>query len=545
VLAVVLLAPGAGSASAAPGTQSAGPQTYASPSAGLAVRDDTPPAAVLAAPAPGGRAHGVRRPARPAAAAPAAGGPTAANATPLSASPAAPLAAETLVDFNGVSSRDSATTNFGAEFEPPDQGLCVGNGFVVEMVNSAYSVYDTSGNLLSGPFNVNAPFAEGLHEFTSDPRCYYDAATNTWFAVILGINAAENGSTLDVAVNPSGDPRTPWSAYKIDTTGRGGASGPKDPGCPCFGDQPTLGIDAHNIYVTTNEFSILGPQANGAELFAFAKRDLVALSPAVHFVRFAKLRLAGATAESVQPALTNGRSPAEFFLSALDPGLTFDNRIGVWALTEPAAVARGGVPTLSSVVLQSELYGFPPLAEQRGAPTPLETDDDHMQQTQYINGAIWGELSTALNLPGDPTQRAGTAWFEVKPTLASGAIGAAHIKQQGYVGVPGNYVLYPALQATGSASAAMVFTLSGSKRFPSAAYSVLAPGAEAFGPVSVAAPGTGRYDPEGERWGDYSWAVLDPGGEAVWLATEYVPPRASQTLDRVHNWGTRVFEVKP
>src|SRR5438552_7017659 len=42
-----------------------------------------------------------------------------------------------LQNFNGVSSLDSEITNFGAEFEPPDQGLCVGNGFVIEAVNSA------------------------------------------------------------------------------------------------------------------------------------------------------------------------------------------------------------------------------------------------------------------------------------------------------------------------------------------------------------------------------------------------------------------------
>src|SRR5690348_5628686 len=46
-----------------------------------------------------------------------------------------------VANFNGVSSLDSEITNFGAKFEPPDQGLCEGNGFVVEMVNSAWRVY--------------------------------------------------------------------------------------------------------------------------------------------------------------------------------------------------------------------------------------------------------------------------------------------------------------------------------------------------------------------------------------------------------------------
>src|SRR5436305_13094108 len=63
-----------------------------------------------------------------------------------------------LQNFNGTSSLDSEKTNFGAEFEPPDQGLCVGNGFVVEPVNSAYNIYRTNGTKIAGPFNVNRLF---------------------------------------------------------------------------------------------------------------------------------------------------------------------------------------------------------------------------------------------------------------------------------------------------------------------------------------------------------------------------------------------------
>jgi len=91
--------------------------------------------------------------------------------------------------------------------------------------------------------------------------------------------------------------------------------------------------------------------------------------------------------------------------------------------------------------------------------------------------------------------------------------------------------------------AAMVMTLTGHKHFPSAAYSVLQPGAAAFGPVTVAASGKGPYSEEATSWGDYSWATVSPTGEAIWLATEYVPPRSSQTTDGKGNWGTRVSEV--
>jgi hypothetical protein len=168
-----------------------------------------------------------------------------------------------------------------------------------------------------------------------------------------------------------------------------------------------------------------------------------------------------------------------------------------------------------------------------------------MQQTQFINGSIWGELTTAVTLPGDSTTRAGAAWLRVQPRLSGNGknLASGTILQQGYVADSGRYFIYPALQVAPNGAAAMVGTLSGSDRYPSAAFTTLAPGASAFGPVQVAAAGTTNYDPNGTRWGDYSWAVLDPSGTSFWLATEYIPPASSQTTDGKTNWGTRVLEV--
>jgi hypothetical protein len=457
-----------------------------------------------------------------------------------------------LENFNGTSSRDSEVTNFNQEFEPPDQGFCAGNGFAVDMVNSAYTVYSSSGSTVAGPFNINDVFDEGATQFTSDPRCYYDPTTNTWFATILFISGGDFGASgttshLDIAVNSPngpavnghpGDPTNPWIVYQIDTTDPGGN------GCPCFGDQPRIGIDSQNVYVTSDEFSISGPQYNGPQIFAFSKADLVALKPMVHYVEFSNLSIGGAQPVAPQPALTTGNPGAEYFLQSLDPNETFDNRIGVWALTNTRAVSSGGTPTLSNVVLTSEPYGAPPNAVQKGTTSRLNSDDDRMQQTQYINGSIWGELSTGVTIPGDSTERTGGAWFRVRPHLTSGKLDSStKILQQGVVAVSGHYLIYPALQVAPDGGAAMVGTLSGRDMYPSAGISTLAPGASAFGPVHVAAPGTTHYDPTATRWGDYSWAVIDPSGKSIWLATEYIPPKSSQTTDGHANWGTRVMEV--
>jgi hypothetical protein len=527
----------------APGALAAGATRYASAVTGTLVPVKAGPLTQNASPTATQRSpiRGARRiPRTQSAAAPLLARP---RVSPSGLTTSAP---SLLANFNGVSSRDSAVTNFGAEFEPPDQGLCAGNGFVVEMVNSAYTVYKPNGAVVTGPFNVNGPFDEGLREFTSDPRCHYDAATHTWFAVILFINSANTVSRIDLAVNTSGDPTQAWTTYQIDTTDIGGKTGPKHPGCPCLGDQPTLGIDADNVYITTNEFSLQGPQFNGAQIYAIAKSDLTAGGPTAtpaHFVHFDKLSIGGAVAASVQPSLTTGNAPAEFFLNSLDPNGTFDQRVGVWAMTNRAAVATGGKPTLSSIVIPSEAYGIPPGAQQKGSSSLLDAGDDRMQQAQYIGGHVWGSLDTSVTIPNDTAARAGAAWFDVRPTLSGSVIGSAQMHRQGYVALAGNYVLYPAIQATPSGKAVMVLSVSGQHRFPSAGYSVLDTGATTFGAVTVAAAGTTNYDPAATRWGDYSWAVLDPSGKSVWMATEYIPPKASQTPDGLTNWGTRVLNL--
>ncbi|HWW10077.1 MAG TPA: hypothetical protein VNY76_07510 [Candidatus Acidoferrales bacterium] len=445
--------------------------------------------------------------------------------------------ASLLANFNGVSSLDSQLTNFNAKFEPPDQGLCEGNGFVLEPVNSAYKIYHTNGSAIEGPFNVNDIFNEGGQEFTSDPRCHFDPTTNTWFAEILFLSSDGLHSHQDIAVNTTGDPTNIWTEYRIDTTD------PHGVGCPCFGDQPRIGIDQYNVYISTDEFAISSNQFNGGQLYAFSKSDLVAGNMPVHFVHFANLSLGGQLALSIEPALSTGTPNAEYFLNSFDPNGTFDNRIGVWAMTDQQDVATGDVPILSATVINSETYGLPVHAAQKGSTSLLDGGDDRMQQAQYIAGNVWGELTTGITIPGDAAQRDGAAWFQVTPTLTGNHIGTVTIANQGYVAKKGNYLIYPALQADASGRAAMVFTETSATRFPSAAYAVINTGGTQFGAPIVAANGTGPYDPNATRWGDYSWAVLDPVTDKFWLATEYMPPKSSQTTTGQRNWGTRVLEV--
>ena len=531
-LAPAVAQPSAPGGSALPGvTFYHGTAGVARPVSGVMLGAATPPAARL-------HQKGARRlPSGHFKAAEAMPAAPAVAAAPVSAA-AAPAASRPLVNFNGVGSRDSQFTNYEQMFEPPDQGLCKGNGYILEPVNSAYRIYSTAGKSLRGPFNVNGLFNVGGQEFTSDPRCWFDRTTHTWFATILFLNDSFTASSLLIAVRHSANPLGLWNEYSIDTTDSGGN------GCPCFGDQPRLGIDQTNVYVTADEFSILGPQFNSSEMWVFDKSDLIAGAASPHFVHFGDLMIDGQQTIAPQPALSTGKPAAEYFLSSLDFNGTGDNRIGVWAMTDRDQVGLGGMPTLSSVVINSEKYAIPPQAPQKGAKSKLDSGDDRMQETQYVGGKVWGELTTALKPAGDSLVRAGGAWFEVKPALGTAGITGASIVRQGYVASKGQYEIYPSVQPDAAGNAAVVFTLTSKKRFPSAAYAMLKAGHANFGRLVVAASGTGPYDPQGTRWGDYSFAVPDGSSDSAWLATEYIPPKSSQTTNRSLNWGTRVFKIR-
>ena len=115
--------------------------------------------------------------------------------------------------FEGLNHYQQRYSRGGNQFsvEPPDQGLCVGNGYVFEAVNDVVNVYNeagqsvlpdnTSTNIVSGfPRNVNHAvdlnsfygYAPAINRttgvrgpFVTDPSCLYDAATQRFFVVVL------------------------------------------------------------------------------------------------------------------------------------------------------------------------------------------------------------------------------------------------------------------------------------------------------------------------------------------------------------------------
>jgi hypothetical protein len=323
-----------------------------------------------------------------------------------------------------------------------------------------------------------------------------------------------------------------------------------------------LGFDRDNVYVTTAEFTSDLAGYNGAQIYAISKPQLVHGASSPTYVWFQNLAAGGMLAGHVQPAQTTERSPAEYFVSSVDPDGSSGHSLAVWAMTNPGAVTTGhGRPTLDVRLVGSEPYTLPPDAQTpvgfcsgsncgAGAPTTgvLATDFEEVQEVQLIGGNLVTALNTGLTPAEDSATRSGIAWFVIHPVVSAAHLSpATAITRQGYLAQRGRYLMYPHINRTADGAMALVFGLTAAHTFPSAAYAVAAPG-RGFGRIQIAARGTQPYHGFGgtadnggvARWGDYSNGQIISGTNTVWLATQYVPGAG----DPNENWGNRIFKLQ-
>src|SRR5438034_5146567 len=316
--------------------------------------------------------------------------------------------------FSGLNHYQQRYSRRGNQFslEPPDQGMCVGNGYVVEAVNDVINVFNTSGqsvlpdntaaNIVLGfPRNVNHAvdlnsfygYAPAINRttgvrgpFVTDPSCLYDAATQRFFVVVLTLNTFPTGAFthvnhLDIAVSQTSNPTGGWNIYRIDVTNDGSPGNTGGP-CPCLGDYPHIGADANGFYSTTNSYPWGPGSFDGAQVYAFSKAQLAAGSAAVNMQHIDTTGMVQATSPVAQtepgftvwPAQSPGTGSfelnaggTEYFLSSNagdeasgDAFTGSSTNLVVWTLTNTSSLNAAANLTLSNKVLTVNEYGIPP-----------------------------------------------------------------------------------------------------------------------------------------------------------------------------------------
>jgi hypothetical protein len=473
---------------------------------------------------------------------------------------------------------DQRFANNGNQFsvEPPDQGLCVGNGFVVESVNDVLRIMDSAGHTLrTVDLNTFYGYAAAIdrtkvpNQFgpsITDPSCLYDADTGRFFHVVLTLDRANPGTQalsgrnhLDIAISDTGDPTGSWTVFTLPVQNNG-TEGTPNHHCTngfCLGDYPHIGADATGIYLTTNEFAVSGSGFFGAQIYAVSKRALARGTANTVFLFNTLDGTAlpdGFPGFTVWPAQSPGQNSSdnggtEYLLSSdavfFDDGLS--DRIAVWSITNTASLdSAAPAPQLSAHYLPVTPYAVPGRSAQKpgnlplrdciadrtcaakiGASPPtvnpisrLDSNDSRMQQVSFANGKLWASWGTGLTFDNGETVQAGLTYVVFEPTTST-------VFQNAYIGLPGNNLTYGALGVTRSGRGVVTFTLVGPDFFPSGAYTSIDAKVGA-GDIHVAAPGAGPQDgfsgyrpfSTRPRWGDYGAAAVD--GDTIWIASEYI-----------------------
>jgi len=485
----------------------------------------------------------------------------------VAASAVSSAAANLVTSFDGLYHRQQRLANGGNQFsvEPPDQGLCAGNGVVAEFVNDVMRVYNPDGTPANGMGVVDLNTFFGYPDqfnrttgvvgpFVTDPSCYFDSATNRWFADVLTLDTFSNGdftgtNHLDLAVSQSGDPTGSWTVFRLPVQDDG-SQGTPDHGCTgvnpplygnlsvpptnpnaCLGDYPHIGADANGIYLTTNEYSFFGNDFHGAQIYTFSKSALVANSRRINVTQFDTHGLdngnSGFTlwpsigANDINSSAGNG---TEFFLSsnAADEahgngagvGPRQSNQLLVWSLTNTDSL-HGNNPqaTLSHVVLGVGQYAVPSGSVQEVGSTPLVDCLNFTPCARTLNGQPDKFKESEYKLDSNDTRMQqvmlsnGLLWgaLDTSVSTSSGseagiewfivnpsASGGPSLANSGYLAGQNSNVIYPAVGVTSAGSGVIAFTLVGPNNFPSAAFASI--NASGVGGIQMARAGAGPAD---------------------------------------------------
>lgn len=417
-------------------------------------------------------------------------------AAPSDGSTAAPFTLSAGVGFDGIDSSQS-----GCGCLPPDGAIAAGPSRVVAAVNTAFSIWDKSGNPVAGYPKVLSSLFTNANCLAniSDPFAEYDRTSNRFMVGALTYDASNNSSVC-IAVSQTDDPTTTWEVYGF----------PVSPAADLF-DFPHATIGATAIYVTGNQFQG-GTTFTGARVYAYNKADMYAGLPTAPVFVDVGNNAAGKVADTVMPARGAGSADTAYFIAADNSACPCSN-VSVWTWSDPFGASsfalQGGVGVTS--------YGQPPNALQlggHGPPGQIATNDAGDLAAYFYRGSLYGAHTIASN-PGSGTVAA-VQWYQL-----GNIDGVPTLVQQGIAATNGEYRYFPNLSVDTAGNMTLAYAFSSGAQYAGVRYrGRLA--SDAAG--TLAAEGVlkaGQATINGSRYGDYAGAAVDPDGCTVWHFEEY------------------------
>jgi subtilisin-like proprotein convertase family protein len=460
------------------------------------------------------------------------------------------------VNFETISLTDT-TALPGQGFVPPDTVGEIGRNHFVQMVNSAFRIYNRAGTPLIPLTSIGALFSTipgpCANSEDGDPIVLYDQLADRWILSEFCIVANPNNHQL-IAVSQTGDPTGAYYLYDFMMPNLK------------FNDYPKFGVWSDGYYMTDNQFNQTGTQFLGAGLFAFDRTKMLAGDPTAGYIYFDKAEGCPAACQfgGMLPGDIDGFTPPP--AGAPAPFVQFD--ADEYGATDSLRIldfhADFAVPANSTL---TERTGSPlpvaafdprevPAGSRNVIPQPppgvaLDVISDRlMNRLAYRNYGTHESLALnhSVNVAVNPAFRAGVRYYEIRKTTPSGAWA---VQEQGTMAGAGGDTSHrwmgsSAMNAAGSL--AVGYSVSSSTVFPSIRYAGRLAGDPAGSLAQGEATlvdGTSSQTHASGRWGDYSDMTVDPIDDCTfWYTQEYITGASAPDNTR---WHTRVgaFQFGP
>ena len=424
-------------------------------------------------------------------------------------------------------------TSFGGiganGYIPPDVNIAVGKndpvtgvGYIVQLVNSQFAVFDKTGKLITGPVSLSSlwsslPGGGGCATNNAgDPVVQYDASAvngeGRWLVTQLGSTSGPAYSEC-IAVSQTNNPSGAYYLYSY-------SFGNNLNDYPKFGVWPTA---TNPAYLASYNLFANGQTPAGAALCAYDRTAMLAgaASPTSICMQisndagFLPADLDGATPppDATPGYFLNFETLSSLRLYQLSPDFTIPGNSTLSAATPdipvmPFSMACNGgtcVPQPNNQKLDS-------------------LGDRLMYRLAYRvfsgSGGVFDHASMVVNHSVVAGSSVGVRWYELRQTAPGGALS---LYQQGQFAPDSSYRWMGSAAMDGAGNIAVGYSLSSGNIYPAIAFAARTPDLPAgtMGAEKILRSGAGAQTTY-SRWGDYTSLRIDPSDDTTfWYTNEY------------------------
>jgi hypothetical protein len=439
-----------------------------------------------------------------------------ARARALAVPPPLGPAARRLAPQIGRSWTGGATDNFA----PSDSTGAVGTSRFVQLVNSAFSVYDkgASAPLATGPLSTLAGADPGDSLF--DVQVIWDPTTKRFYYTMIDMaNKSHNNLAFGFSKgsSPNGGSNSDWCKYKI-------GFGAQFPDFPKLGDSKSFALIGLNVFV--------GSAFAGAEVLAVHKPPSGSGCPGSPKLDTSAVLKTNSSTPAFSPVPANEIDTRGSGWVVARPTQTPSTKLAVFKVTKDSKSGKARIQRTSTNI-SVDKYAIPPAAPQAGTGATLDTLDARF--TQAV-GAIDPNRDDKFALWTQHTIAGGAGsrvrWYEIDPSkpklLQKDSASSSSLYEFNGAISPNRQV--SGSTAKGGANMLMNFSSSSAASFPEIGI-VSKKGGKSQSPQALvlASPGPlGGFDctmPEDDatcRWGDYASATPDPKDKSkIWNVNQW------------------------